>query len=191
MQRFNRRLPVGAEVQATGGVHFRVWAPASQKVAVSLIQNDDRADTLEVALHAEEGGYWSGHVAEARAGMLYRYRLESGAFPDPASRFQPQGPHGASRIIDPAAFAWTDHEWPGVAREGQVIYEMHIGTFTREGLVGSGDGATTASCRTRRHGARSHARRRLSGPLRLGLRRSKSFRANAALRRAGRLSPFR
>ena len=137
MQRFNRRLPIGAEVQAEGGVHFRVWAPASQNVAVSLMENDDGADAFDVALRAEEGGYWSGHIGEAGTAMLYRYKLDSGAFPDPASRFQPDGPHGASRIIDPAAFAWTDREWPGVTREGQVIYEMHIGTFTREGLWAS------------------------------------------------------
>jgi maltooligosyltrehalose trehalohydrolase len=65
--------------------------------------------------------------------MLYRYRLESGAFPDPASRFQPEGPHGPSRIVDPTQFKWTDEKWRGVSRKGQVIYELHIGTFTPGG----------------------------------------------------------
>ena len=53
--------------------------------------------------------------------------------PDPASRFQPDGPHGASAVVDPAAFSWTDSGWPGIKLEGQVLYEMHIGTFTKEG----------------------------------------------------------
>ncbi len=128
-----RRLPVGAEVQPAGGVHFRAWAPASPRVALVVGENEDLADAVEVALTAEAGGYWSGLIAQARVGMHYRYRLESGAFPDTASRFQPQGPHGASRIVDPAAFAWSDDAWRGVSREGQVIYEMHIGTFTPEG----------------------------------------------------------
>jgi maltooligosyltrehalose trehalohydrolase len=54
-------------------------------------------------------------------------------YPDPASRFQPYGPHGPSQIIDPRTFQWTDGMWPGVHLEGQVIYEMHLGTFTQEG----------------------------------------------------------
>src|SRR5690606_39535775 len=80
-------------------------------------------------------GYWSCHVPDARPGMRYRYRPDGRdqVFPDPASRYQPQGPHGPSQIIDPHAFAWSDGAWPGVARHGRVIYEMHIGTFTSEG----------------------------------------------------------
>jgi maltooligosyltrehalose trehalohydrolase len=84
-------------------------------------------------LAAEEGGYWAGFVQNASAGMQYRYRLDDGVFPDTASRFQPHGPHGASQIIDPTSFKWSDDGWQGVTREGHVIYEMHIGTFTREG----------------------------------------------------------
>ncbi len=54
-------------------------------------------------------------------------------FPIRLSRFQPEGPHGPSQVIDPALFPWRDAAWPGIALPGQVIYEMHIGTFTREG----------------------------------------------------------
>src|SRR5438477_148834 len=82
---------------------------------------------------AEGGGYFSGTVPSARAGTDYRYRLGGGLFPDPASRYQPEGPHGPSRVIDPSAFAWADSAWRGPAPEGRVIYEMHIGTFTPEG----------------------------------------------------------
>lgn len=121
-----RRLPVGAEVK-DGGVEFRVWAPQSRRVAVLL------DDGKEFALTAEKEGYWSGFTEEARTGMSYRYGLDSGAFPDPASRFQPEGPHGASQIIDPTSFTWSDENWRGVRRDGQIIYEMHIGTFTAEG----------------------------------------------------------
>ncbi len=123
-----RGLPVGAEVQASGGVHFRVWAPRRESVHVAL----DRGASSE--LPAEGNGYFSGLVAAARAGTLYRFRLDAaGEFPDPASRFQPEGPHGPSRVVDPHAFAWTDGAWRGCSLEGQVIYEMHIGTFTRGG----------------------------------------------------------
>jgi maltooligosyltrehalose trehalohydrolase len=86
------------------------------------------------ALDPEPGGYFSGEVPEAAAGALYRFRLDGqGPFPDPASRFQPEGPHGPSEVVDPTAFRWTDSAWKGRPIEGQVIYEMHIGAFTPEG----------------------------------------------------------
>ena len=123
-----RRLPVGAEATADG-VHFRVWAPRRSRVDV-IFQNDAR----EFPLTPEESGYFSGLAPHARPGMRYKYRLDGeGPFPDPASRFQPEGPHGCSEVIDPAQFRWTDQNWGGVGIERQVIYEMHIGTFTREG----------------------------------------------------------
>jgi maltooligosyltrehalose trehalohydrolase len=127
-QEVGRRLPVGAEVTPEG-VHFRVWAPRRKKVEVVF---EDRRAPVELA--PEEDGYFSGLAEGIGAGALYKLRLDGGdAFPDPASRFQPQGPHGPSQVIDPSTFAWTDRDWRGVAREGQILYEMHIGTFTREG----------------------------------------------------------
>ncbi len=70
----------------------------------------------------------------AREGDLYSFHVDgNGPFPDPASRFQPRGPHGPSQLIDPSKFDWNDESWHGINREGQVIYEMHVGTFTPEG----------------------------------------------------------
>jgi maltooligosyltrehalose trehalohydrolase len=92
-----------------------------------------------IELKREAGGYFSGSIAEAAAGTLYRYRLDGkdGPFPDPASRFQPEGPHGPSRVEDPGKYSWSDGSWKGVKLEGQVLYEMHIGTFTPEGTYAS------------------------------------------------------
>ena len=124
-----RRLPVGAEVQPGGGVHFRVWAPVRTRVEVVF---DGPLDP--VPLDAEGNGYFAGTAPRARAGARYKYRLDGGnAFPDPASRSQPDGPHGPSQVIDPSAFAWPDAGWTGVKLEGQVLYELHVGTFTQEG----------------------------------------------------------
>ncbi|WP_165075107.1 malto-oligosyltrehalose trehalohydrolase [Paludisphaera rhizosphaerae] len=121
-----RRLPIGAEVRP-GGVHFRVWAPKRRKVEVVL-------EGQAVALEPEAGGYFSGFVAGPGAGAVYQYRLDGeGSFPDPASRFQPKGVHGPSEVVDPSSFAWTDSTWKGIKLPGQVLYELHIGTFTREG----------------------------------------------------------
>jgi maltooligosyltrehalose trehalohydrolase len=122
-----RRFPIGAE--PTGdGTHFRVWAPKRRTVEVVL------ENGLAAPLEREPSGYFSGLAPAASAGLLYRFRLDGDdAFPDPASRFQPSGPHGPSQIVDPARFQWTDSAWRGLTLEGQVLYEMHIGTFTREG----------------------------------------------------------
>jgi maltooligosyltrehalose trehalohydrolase len=85
-------------------------------------------------LQGEPGGYFSGLAPRAAAGARYRYRLDEGdAFPDPASRYQPEGPDGPSQVIDPRRFEWSDAAWKGVPVRGQVIYEMHVGTFTPEG----------------------------------------------------------
>jgi maltooligosyltrehalose trehalohydrolase len=116
-----------------GGAHFRVWAPKRKQVEV-VFEGEAREWPVECELTPEGDGYFSGLVEGAGAGALYRFRLDGGeAFPDPASRFQPDGPHGPSRVVDPAAFRWTDEGWPGLRPEGQVVYEMHIGTFTPEG----------------------------------------------------------
>jgi maltooligosyltrehalose trehalohydrolase len=82
----------------------------------------------------EENGYFSGFVANVSAGTLYKYGLDGGeAYPDPASRYQPTGPHGWSEVVDPRSFRWSDDSWPGAKLEGQVVYELHLGTFTPEG----------------------------------------------------------
>ncbi|MGH9311952.1 MAG: malto-oligosyltrehalose trehalohydrolase [Vicinamibacterales bacterium] len=126
-----RRLPIGAEPQAGGGVHFRVWAPRRQRVSV-VVQHAEHLEHLE----HEGNGYFSGFDAGAKPGDLYWVTLDDAArFPDPASRFQPEGPHGPSEVIDPSQFSWSDanREWPGLTLEGQVIYEVHVGTYTKEG----------------------------------------------------------
>lgn len=122
-----RRLAFGAEAWVEGGVDFRVWAPGARRVDVVV-------DGGVVPLTPEGAGWHSGWVADAGPGSLYRYRLDGrGPFSDPASRFQPDGPHGPSQVVDPAAFSWTDGAWPGPALGGQVIYEMHVGSFTPDG----------------------------------------------------------
>jgi maltooligosyltrehalose trehalohydrolase len=110
-----------------GLTHIRVWAPSARRVQVVS------AGTA-TPLDAEADGYHSG-VIKAALGNRYQFKLddEERLYPDPASRFQPEGPHGPSEIVDPHTFRWTDHAWTGAAIDGQVAYEMHVGTFTRAG----------------------------------------------------------
>ena len=129
---------MGAEVLPGGGVDFRVWAPARRRVEVVIEGGPGsrgRRGRFSIQLAPGGSGYFSGVAPGCGAGTLYRYRLdgEDPLCPDPASRFQPEGPNGPSQVIDPAGYRWKDRDWAGVKLEGQVIYEMHIGTFTREG----------------------------------------------------------
>ncbi|HWC73507.1 MAG TPA: malto-oligosyltrehalose trehalohydrolase [Gemmatimonadales bacterium] len=127
-QGIRRRLPIGAEVAPSGGgVHFRVWAPKRQRVEVE-------SDGAHTELEREESGYFSGLVPGLAAGSRYRFRLDGDrSVPDPVSRYQPDGPHGPSQVIDPSQFRWTDHAWRGIAPARHIVYELHIGTFTPQG----------------------------------------------------------
>jgi len=133
MPSLKRRYPIGAELVGENQTHFRVWAPKARELDVVLEDAADGTPT-SCALTAEPGGYFSG-AASAGAGARYRFQVNRAeiSYPDPASRFQPDGPHGSSCIVDPTKFPWSDAEWPGLKLKGQVIYEMHIGTFTRDG----------------------------------------------------------
>ena len=132
-RRLKRRYPIGAELIGENQTHFRVWAPKAQEVDV-VLEDAAEAKPKFFPLTAESGGYFSG-AANAGAGARYRFRVNGAEnfYPDPASRFQPDGPHGSSCVVDPIKFRWTDADWPGLKLKGQIIYEMHIGTFTREG----------------------------------------------------------
>jgi maltooligosyltrehalose trehalohydrolase len=117
------------------GVRFRVWADRIKRVEV-LIGSDLQQDGgAAYELAPEAGGYFSTIVNEAKAGDGYVFRLNGAVarYPDPASRFQPQGPFGPSQVVDPHQYAWQDAGWRGVGPHGQVFYEMHVGTFTAEG----------------------------------------------------------
>jgi maltooligosyltrehalose trehalohydrolase len=124
------RLTFGANV-VEGGTEFRVWAPASRSVDVVLYGPD--AEAVH-PLAREDDGWFSAVVSGAGAGTRYKYRLDGGdAFPDPASRSQPDGVHDASEVVDPSPFRWTDEGWGGVPADELVIYEVHVGTATEAG----------------------------------------------------------
>jgi maltooligosyltrehalose trehalohydrolase len=94
----------------------------------------NEATCRSTPLTFEGNGYHSGFVDQVEPSDLYRFRLDGGElFPDPASRYQPDGPHGASMVVDPSVYEWGDGAWRGVQIRGQVIYELHIGTFTKVG----------------------------------------------------------
>lgn len=119
----------GAEVQAAGGVHFRLWAPAHDRIELAL---EDRGGV--VPMRSAGGGWHEVESSEAGPGTLYRFVLPDGLrVPDPASRFQPADVHGPSEVIDLSAHDWTDGGWSGRPWHEAVLYELHIGAFTESG----------------------------------------------------------
>jgi maltooligosyltrehalose trehalohydrolase len=125
-------MPFGAQVDEAGRGRFRLWAPSARSVAL-VVEGADRARALWPMTPTGEGWY-DVVIEHARPGLRYRYRIDDEIdVPDPASRFAPEGVHGPSMLVEPTAFAWRDSDWRGHAREELVIYELHIGTFTREG----------------------------------------------------------
>lgn len=124
-------MPIGAQPEAQG-TRFRVWAANARQAEVVLYI--DGQENAAFALQPEGDGYWSRFVADVRPGACYMYRLDGGdPRPDPASRFQPEGVHKASEVVDPTAFRWADDDWRGVALDDLIIYEVHVGTATSEG----------------------------------------------------------
>lgn len=128
-----RHYPIGVEIGPDEVVHARVWAP--RRSLVCFVELDRSGGETQLSeLEAEGNGYFSGIVSARGPGSLYKLRLDGESdFPDPASRFQPDGPHGPSQIIDARGFAWTDAGWRGPELSGALIYELHVGTFTPAG----------------------------------------------------------
>jgi len=126
-------LRFGAGVESSG-VEFRVWAPRLSSVRVAILEDPSRV----LAMHPEEDGEFAAFAEGLRTGADYMYLTDQGRqFPDPVSRWQPAGVHGPSRIVDPAAFPWSDQDWRGIPLEDYLIYELHTGTFTPEGTFES------------------------------------------------------
>lgn len=123
-------LDIGATVIKGKGVRFKVWAPYAKEVGVKVTAPQE----LLFPLAPMRSGYFEGFAEGLVADSRYFYVLDGEKTrPDPASRSQPDGVHGPSAVVDPAAFNWTDRDWRGVALQDYVIYELHVGTFTLAG----------------------------------------------------------
>jgi malto-oligosyltrehalose trehalohydrolase len=127
MQR-HHELPFGAELTGDG-VRFRLWAPSASSVSLQIA--DSRAPAIPMVGEAE--GWFSLTTALARPGMRYHYVVDGKTVPDPASRYQPEGVHGPSEVIDPTKHPWSGFGWRGRRWEEIVIYELHLGTFSDSG----------------------------------------------------------
>lgn len=130
--KYLRKYPIGAEWIPNKGVHFRIWSPKYDSIDL-ILENVDKAPQIH-KMKKEKNDYFSFFSPQAKEGTLYRFRLghSKELYPDPASRYQPRGPFGPSEVIS-MDYSWQDQAWKGLSTQGQVAYEMHIGTFTEKG----------------------------------------------------------
>ncbi len=123
-------MKVGSQYLGNGVCEFILWSPLQDQVAVHLVSPEENL----LPMTKQDQGYWYLKAENIEPGTLYYYQLEDASDkPDPASHFQPQGVHGASEVIDHSNFNWQDFQWDSIPLEEMIIYELHVGTFTREG----------------------------------------------------------
>ena len=125
--------PIGAVPKSNGVWEFSVWAPSRESVALHLVSG---AGDRSIAMTKNENGYHRVTVNDLAPQSRYLYRLDdSKEYPDPASRFQPDGVHAPSEIFDVADFDWTDAGWQPPALKDNIFYELHVGTYSADGTL--------------------------------------------------------
>lgn len=109
---------------------FRVWAPEKQRMILHVVSPFDK----EYEMVKDEYGYYECEVENNNEPLRYFYKPDGeNDFPDPASQYQPDGVHGASETVDHSQFEWDDDKWKGLSLSDTILYEVHVGTFTKEG----------------------------------------------------------
>ena len=124
-------MPFGAELLAAGGASFSLWAPAAGRVELVLTGGPQPGG---IAMRPQGDGWYAATVERAGTDTRYAFRIDGRPpVPDPASRYNPDGVHGPSLLVDPLAYAWHDGDWRGRPWQEAVVYELHVGTFTPAG----------------------------------------------------------
>jgi maltooligosyltrehalose trehalohydrolase len=130
----------GPRLDRQGGVTFRLWAPAADRVELVL-------DDLH-AMQPQPLGWFEARIPHAGPGTRYRFRIDGDlVVPDPASRFQPHDVHGPSEVIDPS-YDWQARQWRGRAWAEAATIELHVGTFTPAGTFQAAIGKLDHLART-------------------------------------------
>ena len=126
------RVPLSANQRADGAWEFLVWAPYRQKVDLHVLGSRNRF----IPMVKNRCGYHQVVVNDIEPQARYVYRLDDlQEYPDPASRFQPDGVHGPSEITDLSSFHWTDDKWRPPSLDESIFYELHVGTYSEKGTL--------------------------------------------------------
>ncbi|MFH1329009.1 MAG: alpha-amylase family glycosyl hydrolase, partial [Candidatus Bathyarchaeota archaeon] len=127
------KMLLGANLSNNSAM-FRVWAPKAKKIKLKT----QTPEKKEINMEYTRDGMFHTTVDDLTEGIRYSYSVNDGKdLPDPLSRFQPEGVHGPSAIVNPNSFHWQDKNWAGISLGDFIIYELHVGTFTREGTFES------------------------------------------------------
>jgi maltooligosyltrehalose trehalohydrolase len=120
-------LQMGAQYLGHKKCRFSVWAPLANEISLHL-------DSQKIPLKKQKNDVFSTVVHNVLPGALYYYSINGeNTFPDPCSHYQPKDVFGPSAVVDHSSFAWRDSAWKGSTLEQMIIYELHIGTFTKQG----------------------------------------------------------
>lgn len=126
----HHEMPFGTRI-SPDGVDFRLWAPGCNRVGL-CIANASHESVMPMTDCGD--GWFERSVPGVAPGTRYRFEVDDGLrVPDPVSRCNPDDVHGASEVVDPAAFQWRDAAWRGRPWDEAVVYELHVGTFSPEG----------------------------------------------------------
>ncbi|WPB55323.1 malto-oligosyltrehalose trehalohydrolase [Xylophilus sp. GOD-11R] len=132
-------MPFGATLLPEGGVKFRLWAPEATQVELVEWMESGAAERHLHSTEKQPKGWHELTLESAKPGTRYQWKINGETtVPDPASRFNPEGPHGPSQVVDPTTFAW-DTGWHGRPWSEVVLYELHVGTFTNEGTYAAAE----------------------------------------------------
>ena len=126
-------VALGHYLDEQGRSAFRIFAPERQALALLL-----EAEQQTYPMTRQADGHWSLQLPPLAEGSRYRFVVEGSPYPDPASRWQPEGVHGPSAVCHPRRV--SSPSWRGVAIEDAIIYELHLGTFTPEGTLAAATG---------------------------------------------------
>lgn len=120
----------GADYKGNGQASFCVWAPEKKSMILHIVHPREQKITMQ----KDEDGFFYVELSDIEPGLKYFYMPDGVKdYPDPASRYQPEGVHGASGLVDHQAFTFQQTGWRGIPFNELVFYELHIGTFTEEG----------------------------------------------------------
>ncbi|HEY0682533.1 MAG TPA: malto-oligosyltrehalose trehalohydrolase [Steroidobacter sp.] len=124
-------LQFGPQLTADG-TKFRFWAPDARRVELHVVTKG--GESLRQDCTATREGWYETFARGVGPGARYRFRIDDELeVPDPASRFQPKGVAGPCEVLDRRGFSWPHSDWRGREWREAVLYELHVGAFTREG----------------------------------------------------------
>ena len=124
---------IGVTFDKDGSAVIKVWAPFAKQMMLLL------SDKKQISLKKTDFGYWQTTTSDLQPGDQYQFLVDGKTLPDPASLSQPEGVQGLSQAIDLKNFSWTDNHWQNPDQQDYISYELHIGTFTKEGDLASAE----------------------------------------------------